>query len=639
MTKRRSIFTAIAAAGLLLVAGTSFARQRSLNKTLLEDTQVSETTYAVQNLDNVDGVSIQAINTAGVSLSSNTFEDGVKATGTVTIAADYGKLHLSTGTGSVTVVDYTALRLTAATNTVTVVDYTALTSLAASPSVSTITYGSPTAGTVSFNNLPTDGTSTFTYTASLPGANEFNDIGDLTLLINGLTDLNASNDGTDITIVVVTSGTAMNSATVTGTGDYSGVSITFSGGRNNATVTVNGTVLTQGTEWTASVSSGTTGASLSGAINALAVVSSTHNAYGVIYATASTAGTSGNAITLASSDAVNLALGGATFSGGIDAATVTIGTVTLTESTDFDAVTSSITTAGNLKTAIDALPLVSATDNGDGSVTITAASAGAAGNLALASSDAVNLALSGAAMTGGQDAATFTIGGNVLTESTDFDAITSSAATATSLASAIDALSILGASASVNVVYATATFPGTIGHYAMVSSSPSYMTASAANMSGGVNPDVSTTTSYITTNSGHGWTNGTALLFTTVTGTAPTGLTTGTTYYAIYVDSDTIQLATTVSNADAGTNISITSLTGSGSFGLTTLTWGSNTVKLQASIDGVNYNDISGTETTLTAAGSTLWNVVDPFYRYLRFVYTPVAGATGLTVYINGKSD
>lgn len=620
------------------IVGTAEAKQPTVQSVILDEDAVSETTYATVTLDNVDGLSIQAVNSAGVSLSSGTFDDGQKSTGSITVA-DYTKLHLTAASGSVTVDDYTALRLTKATNTLTVDDYTVLFATPAVPSVSTITYGSPTDGTISFNNMPTSGTTTFTYTASLPGANEFNDIGDLTLLIDGLSEFSASNDGTDITIVVVSSGTGVADGTVTGTGDYSGLSITFSGGRENATVTVAGHVLTQGTDWTASVSSGTTGASLSDAINALVVVASTHNAYGVIYATAATAGTAGNSITLASSDGTNLALGGATFSGGIDAATLTVAGHVLTESTDFDAVTSSITTAGNIHTAVNALSEVNSTDNGDGSVTITAATAGSAGNsIALASSDAVNLALSGAVLTGGVDAATFTIGGNVLTESTDWDATSSNNQTATNLAAAIDALSILSSNASSAVVYTTATFPGTIGNYAMVSSTGTYLTPSAANMSGGVNPDVSTTTANITIST-HGWSDGTALLFETVSGTAPTGLTTGTTYYAIYVDANNIQLASSLANAEAGTEISITAFTGLGSFGLTPLTWTGNAVKLQASNDNTNWSDISGTSTTLTAAGNTIWNIIDPFYKYIRFVYTPSAGATDLTVTVYGKGD
>lgn len=83
--------------------------------------------------------------------------------------------------------------------------------------------------------------------------------------------------------------------------------------------------------------------------------------------------------------------------------TFTVGVVTLTEGVDFDAETSNNQTATNLAEAINALPLVNAVAVG-AQVNITAASVGTAGNLALAVSDAVNSARSGANMTGGADA-------------------------------------------------------------------------------------------------------------------------------------------------------------------------------------------------------------------------------------------
>jgi flagellin len=56
----------------------------------------------------------------------------------------------------------------------------------------------------------------------------------------------------------------------------------------------------------------------------------------------------------------------------------------------------------------------------------------------------------------------------------------------------------------------------------------------------------------------HGLTTGQALTFTSA-GTLPGGISSGTTYYAIVVDSNTIKLATSYSNAFSGTALDITS--------------------------------------------------------------------------------
>lgn len=58
---------------------------------------------------------------------------------------------------------------------------------------------------------------------------------------------------------------------------------------------------------------------------------------------------------------------------------------------------------------------------------------------------------------------------------------------------------------------------------------------------------------------GHGFQTGDAVLYTSA-GTPPTGVTSGTTYYAIRVDSDTIKLATSSANATAGTAVNITAV-------------------------------------------------------------------------------
>lgn len=97
----------------------------------------------------------------------------------------------------------------------------------------TILFGTPINGsTVDFNDLPTEGDVTFTKVAAAPGPFEFVTIDDLTDRINNLTDVQAINDGLEITLLVATPGSPMNAATVTGTSSYLALSITFAGGGN-----------------------------------------------------------------------------------------------------------------------------------------------------------------------------------------------------------------------------------------------------------------------------------------------------------------------------------------------------------------------------------------------------------------------
>lgn len=150
-----------------------------------------------------------------------------------------------------------------------------------------------------------------------------------------------------------------------------------------------------------------------------------------------------------------------------------------------------------------------------------------------------------------------------------------------------------------------------------------------------VDGDVDTTENTITKTS-HGFVSGLKVAATS-DGTLPGGLST-TNYYVIVVSSSVIKLATSLANAVAGTAVDITSAAGGGTHTLTPAALGSVVVKAQASNDGTNFADLSGVTVTISAAGTTLWNVVDPFYRYLRILHTPSAGALNLTVVLNAKA-
>lgn len=90
-----------------------------------------------------------------------------------------------------------------------------------------------------------------------------------------------------------------------------------------AVLNVNGTVLTEGTDWTAATSNEATATSLESAIEAVTGINSSADG-AVITISSATRGSAGNALTLATSDAVNLEISGGLFTGGTDAFSCTI---------------------------------------------------------------------------------------------------------------------------------------------------------------------------------------------------------------------------------------------------------------------------------------------------------------------------
>lgn len=201
------------------------------------------------------------------------------------------------------------------TSTVTVSSYANLIGTAATAST-TITFGTPANGdTIIFTGLPGGSPVTFTKVTTPVLPTDFSTAANLATAIDAvLTDVTASNTTGTITLTVVTKGTAMNAATVTGTGSFSTLSITFSGGINNGVLTINGTQYVQGVDWTAATDNATTATSIAaltptGITGAAvsAVVTFTNTAYGTV----------GNTNTITTSDATNLPI--TAWTGGVDA--------------------------------------------------------------------------------------------------------------------------------------------------------------------------------------------------------------------------------------------------------------------------------------------------------------------------------
>jgi len=135
----------------------------------------------------------------------------------------------------------------------------------------------------------------------------------------------------------------------------------------------------------------------------------------------------------------------------------------------------------------------------------------------------------------------------------------------------------------------------------------------------------------------HGYSTGVKGQFTT-TGTLPGGISAATDYWIIKVDDDTFSIATSLANAEAGT-VELINSTGSGTHTFTPTAFGGAVLKLQSSNDGSNFIDLPSCQVTLSASGCSLFNVVEPAYRHLRFAFIPDAGAVDLKVILNGHDS
>lgn len=150
----------------------------------------------------------------------------------------------------------------------------------------------------------------------------------------------------------------------------------------------------------------------------------------------------------------------------------------------------------------------------------------------------------------------------------------------------------------------------------------------------------------------HGQSTGSVGQLTT-TVALPTGLSAATNYYLIIVDANTVQFATSLANAVAGTAVV---LSGAGSGTQTfTPTALSGVLKVSVSNDAVsptNWTDIPNTTVTITAAGTTFWSSttswlaanlttvqLNPRARWQRVLYTPTSGQVTLTVAVCSTRD
>jgi len=193
--------------------------------------------------------------------------------------------------------------------------------LVAVAATGTVTYGAPANG----DTLVVNGR-TFTKRAAVALNDEFISITTLTILINSMAEVNATDDGTTITITAVTAGTDGNAITLAKTGSALTLSdTTLLGGEDVVFVTIADVDLVAGTDFEIGADEDETAENLADAINANATLSALVEAVAVtdtVTLTAVATGTGGNSITTVTSESAGISVEGAALTGGL-AATLT----------------------------------------------------------------------------------------------------------------------------------------------------------------------------------------------------------------------------------------------------------------------------------------------------------------------------
>lgn len=145
----------------------------------------------------------------------------------------------------------------------------------------------------------------------------------------------------------------------------------------------------------------------------------------------------------------------------------------------------------------------------------------------------------------------------------------------------------------------------------------------------------------------HGMYTGLKVQLTT-TGTLPTGVTPATDYFVIVTDDDKIQLAASLVDANAGTEINL-SAEGSGAHTAVVQDTITGTLKLQISNNAFNGNvnnnpdanavwvDYTSSSQAVSGAGSVAWNVADVYFKAVRVVWTRTAGTGTISTILHAK--
>lgn len=420
------------------------------------------------------------------------------------------------------------------------------------------------------------------------------------------------------------------------------------------TVTLNGSTVTLRRDWTFSDFSTQTARNLATSLNNLgvyAITATTGPQTGsTVTITATLAGSAFNSITVFTSTPALIILSSPTLVGGRDIGRFSLNSSTFIANKNFivDA-NFSTQTAYNIATMLNfssysvtaTTPTVALATG----VILTAQIYGSFGNSFALVSSTTALTVGSPLFISGRDPAFLKVIGVQYTNGTDWTSVTNASTTAKNLSDFLmtksEVSSIISTTWTVaGVIYATSTAINK-NNYVLMTSTQFALRLSGTTLdntpvhistfSGGLPSQISIA-GFISSNtinvSTHGVTTGFPFWWQTISGSTPTPLNTGTTYYAIKVDQNNLKLALTSTGALAGLNIVITSqtITGGSLFQLNPVPLaGSPSFKWQASNDCTTFFDLPISSITFSGAGSTMWDGTIN-YRCLRLNYTAGTG-------------
>lgn len=339
---------------------------------------------------------------------------------------------------------------------------------------------------------------------------------------------------------------------------------------------------------------------------------------------------------------------------GLSTAVISVPGFTLRHGVNWTTKDTSSNTAESIKVALASTGLLVSRAPGSSIVYATAPANGSLYNSSFMNSNHAGIAVAKPLFTGGVNNAVVSINGVQLRQGTNWTRGATAALSATSIASAINSNPLLNslvtAQASGSVVTATSTINGTAARSSNFSlaSSTAAISLSGAAMANGAPPSYAL--SGRITILDHGFSAGLPVLLdlgSAVIG----GLSSGTTYYAVPVDADTVGLATSKDLALAGTFVVFTSSTSQLSANTATLAplaiSGTPSFKWQASNDALIWTDMAVSSVTMGSTGtpyatppsSTLWSFGSVGTRYVRLkVVGPAAGGILLGVTVIGTN-
>lgn len=142
----------------------------------------------------------------------------------------------------------------------------------------------------------------------------------------------------------------------------------------------------------------------------------------------------------------------------------------------------------------------------------------------------------------------------------------------------------------------------------------------------------------ICTKNSHGFYTGLKVQVSSDT-TLPGGLSGGTDYFVIVGTVNTFALSDTYAHAIAGTNIVNITDAGTGTHTITPTPIAGCSCKLECSVDGVEYDDVTNGSVSITADTKKVLNFSSVFYKYVRATFAITAGQVELKAYLFTKGD